>query len=695
MNEITKINRQEVTPKIAQKNENFRPNNSKKSKSCSNLNGMNLLGNYNKVLLNKPISFKSNMEDDDDLSDILLFLEEMSTFLDTIDDEQTEETVSAADVYNTESDWNDRFKQIENLFELTDVSTVDIKTMMQEFFANDVEIEATLKNADFAVYGKNGIPLKYTRKEFISDLNTLLQDSTEKNLIMEKIGISPIYSKDGSIIGYDGILDCNNLNRENEEEEKTYKIIHRFLKENEVVTDDIRLNKALTALIKGMPEFINIIGKRQHEQQDYSLDIHILNVLQKAMADKKYEQLEDVDKTILKWSVIMHDISKPEDKKDYMHPVKSAQYARKIMERYKFPIHVKDRIYEQIKNHHWLAQYNNGYMTPEDVAVIFRQKNDINIARIIAEADIKSIDKNGNFWRDFSTALAPEKQNLIDIAQREQDKSGQLIHISRITNYGAIPNIEYKGNAYKVIDLSNISDEELSSIYTSGTKKEDLRYCMHVVSNDDDAVEKLETLYSLGDIASDNEVSASYVSFKDKKTINDYQFGLSLDASPRNISNAYNGNQYSGTFKNVHDFIKQVQAKEDMYKEYRKMIPGIIKMELSLNDDEYAELFRMLSENSSSSRIYTNSRNSKTGKQIYINKKFKINDKVITGEDIIKAVRKAGDEILRNTTDFNEICMYKPKTNAFIAKVDKIDEIPERYLKFVREHNLPIILLGK
>ena len=39
--------------------------------------------------------------------------------------------------------------------------------------------------------------------------------------------------------------------------------------------------------------------------------------------------------------------------------------------------------------------------------------------------------------------------------------------------------------------------------------------------------------------------------------------------------------------------------------------------------------------------------------------------------------------------------MLNPKINAFVAKVNSIDEIPQPFLEFVQKHNLPIYILGK
>lgn len=43
---------------------------------------------------------------------------------------------------------------------------------------------------------------------------------------------------------------------------------------------------------------------------------------------------------------------------------------------------------------------------------------------------------------------------------------------------------------------------------------------------------------------------------------------------------------------------------------------------------------------------------------------------------------------------YNEINLYNPKINAFAAKVNSLDEIPEDFLNFAHEYNLPIYIFG-
>lgn len=701
MNKISK-NQFPQNSSFIKKSDKNAPIKSNNVPSTNSGEGMNALSTYNKTLVNHAIkansvSFKGTESNEDlDWDNILNWLLQVEEEMEA-DLENPEEIDTG---YKTSSEWPQRYEMLNKLYSPVDVDDKDIKNLMRSFFTNeDKSTENTIKTADFSRYGKDGIPLSYTRQEFLTDLSSQLSTySPAKQLeIYDKIGIQPHHDfYTGELTGFDGFLTYNNLDRNNRDEEEIYTIVHKFLKENSINTDDKELNKTLNALIQGLPEFISIIGKKQHELQDYSVDVHILKVLQKAMSNPNYEKLSNIEKTALKWTITLHDIAKQENENDYTHPQTSADISRNILSRYKFPATLKQRIYELIKNHHWLTAYNMGDASAEDIAVIFRRKGDIDIARIISEADLKSINESGSFWNDFGCVLDSKRQKPIDDAIKLQRETGQLLYSSKIVNSGNIPEINYKGNSYKVIDINGLTNEELASIYTPDTTKENLRFALHVVNDEDEnAIQKLETAYSLGDTASDGVLSVSFISLEDKKTLCDYKFGLSFDVSPENTVNAHYSNQYSGTLKNEEDLIELTKADNEFLSNFRKLIPDAIKKELNLNDDEYRQLYDMICDNQSLSRIYINNQKTKTGKEISINKKFVINGKTINGKDVVNAIRKAGNNLIKETFNFNEINLYKPIANAFIAKVDSIEEIPESMLNFVQKHSLPIVLIGK
>ena len=79
--------------------------------------------------------------------------------------------------------------------------------------------------------------------------------------------------------------------------------------------------------------------------------------------------------------------------------------------------------------------------------------------------------------------------------------------------------------------------------------------------------------------------------------------------------------------------------------------------------------------------------------QISDNKMYKVGKKVLSGEKIKKAIVDAENK-LSSSLLYNEINLYNPKINAFAAKVNSLDEIPEDFLNFAHEYNLPIYIFG-
>ncbi len=59
-----------------------------------------------------------------------------------------------------------------------------------------------------------------------------------------------------------------------------------------------------------------------------------------------------------------------------------------------------------------------------------------------------------------------------------------------------------------------------------------------------------------------------------------------------------------------------------------------------------------------------------------------------------KVITKAADGSAFSNEQ-NESNLYIPKINAFVVKVNSIEDIPEEFLKYVKEHDLPIYLLGE
>ncbi len=584
---------------------------------------------------------------------------------------------------------NDLNKDLKQTIIPTDVTAEAKTAMFQGFFANNnPQLENTLATADFSKFAKEGIPLEYSRKEFLSDLCKTLEGLSEQQQtdILKRLGITPAES--GLAKGYDGIINVNNDNLEldltNPTEAKVYEIANKFIRENSACTGDKALDEALNSLIKGMPEFINVIGKQQHETQEFSLDTHILKVLQEAVNNEKYQNLSNLDKTILKISTVLHDIAKQEGVVDEEHPMASALYARNILEKYSLPANMKDRVFELIKNHHWLEKYNTSEIDADYSAAMFRHKDDFKIAQIMAEADLKGV--SNSFYNNHKEALnnIGEIGNSID----KINQTGQIVFISKIIKPDLMPSQEYNGQTYKVINFAQLpKDFDLSQYgFTPGTTPEALRLYVHMAH----LTTNLEKVDILSDVANGGFLCASYISLNNKATYGNLRLGLSLETENVNIANASNVNQASGGFKNFEIFSKIITGDttngswENMSK-YRNTIPNTIKQELNLTDEEYKLFYEQFAK-------------LEYDTQIRDDKEYFIGSKIFKGADIKAAIIKADNNLFNESKNHNESNLYNPKINAVVAKYNSLDELAAEYpdiLEYAQRHNLAIYLLGE
>ncbi len=269
----------------------------------------------------------------------------------------------------------------------------------------------------------DGLPLLYSRKEFLDDINKVLTDKNKLFEVAKKAGVEFDYCMNNNkpvIEGYDGLFGLDKLDKTDEVQKAVYDLAYKFFYENRVTTENKTLNKQLNKIIKGVPEFINCIGKRQHGTHKYSLDIHILLVLAYSINDEEFKNLPPTEKACLKLACIFHDISKKENVVDEGHQNQSSIWAKNIIKRFIKNPELKDRVYEIIKNHHWLKDYNIASDKDEiskKLAFDFRRPYDFEIAKIMARADLMGV--SDMFYIQHNYALA--KENLEPI-QTKLDK---------------------------------------------------------------------------------------------------------------------------------------------------------------------------------------------------------------------------------------------------------------------------------
>ena len=301
-------------------------------------------------------------------------------------------------------------------------------------------------------YRLSGLPLEYSRTDFCKDLNDKLQtfDEEERTRILKKLDIQ---LKDNT---YEGFINITALDKSNPNEAEINTLCEKFLLKNKINTGDIDTDKFLNSIIKGLPEFVNIIGKKQHSQHKYSLDTHILNVLKEVVTNPKFENLSNNDKMIIQIMTLLHDINKLEGIDDDNHELSSAIVANDILKRVQLPEFTKKRIVELIQNHNWFEQLNTGKISEHKAAVMFRAPGDALIAEIFAHADLKST--NEMFYNMYSKDLPVAVENM-NKALDELYSTGNMVFPTRILNADKIPSEEYKGKTYKVLNLSKLPND--------------------------------------------------------------------------------------------------------------------------------------------------------------------------------------------------------------------------------------------
>lgn len=566
---------------------------------------------------------------------------------------------------------------------------------------NNPKVENFLKTFDFAKFGKDGIPLKYTREQFTQNINELIKDlsENEQDIILSHFGLQK--GQDG----FDGLM--NNKPFENETVSERAKDvankvlieIENFTIKNEADIQDKEAKEILDGIIQGCPQFTAIVGKKQHETQDYSIDIHTLKVLQNAMNDPEYQNLTDNEKTILKTVIILHDIAKKGGIIDEEHDLMSTTYADNILK--EIPFTQKDetrrRITDLIKSHHWFGNYNSGQTNARIIANRFKRKGDWNIMKIFAKADLEGVGKS------FLYSVLPSGVNTLEKFHKYFEERVKPIEEERLNqNTNASPlytSTKFSGNGDKfdteyrkcsdgstarvrVFNMNNYKSGELvdDKGFAKGTKIDDVTELVHMAGE-----ENLRTAVELSrDPIADIDLSATEQSIKKQYSYMNMVFGavLSGNSSKIGLAATYNlgTNEAWGNGRSINTTIRNLYGQNvTNYKNItRKTIIDELKKEhVSLSEEEYAEVCEYLYERPFDTHIHDFETSS---------------HKTISGEVLKEALQKARKALVKASE--SEVTIQNPTVTALYAKVKSIDDCPEWFIKMAEEFDLPIILNG-
>ena len=266
-----------------------------------------------------------------------------------------------------------------------------------------------MKNYRFGLYGRHGIPLRYSRAQFRNDVWNLLDREVPVNKRAEFLARFHLTAGQNGVL--DGAPVIKGFKPQTETERKMLGLIEKFYQNETAISGNPEAKRVLDKILKIHPEFAMMVGKPQHGTHAYSVDIHTLELFRKALNNSAYSSLSEEGKLVLKHAAIMHDYGKLGEVITPGHAKLSRAYAEKVLSTYDgMPDTMKKRILNMIENHHWFEGYNKGIMSAEDFARIFPTWEDREIAMILAKADFESVNPTFHLNRLISGQRLTQEQ---------------------------------------------------------------------------------------------------------------------------------------------------------------------------------------------------------------------------------------------------------------------------------------------
>ena len=567
---------------------------------------------------------------------------------------------------------------------------------------NGAFMKTNLEDLDFK------LELTYPRETFISHMQELMKDLTpqEKMKATDYFGFEFRTLADGSFVMNGYPVNINNGAKMAEiTDPKTKAVIEKmrpyvkqFSENNKIHIDgNPELAAQLNDIIKAFPEFLTTVGKVQHRTHDFTVDVHTLKVMQGVMSNPRYAKLPEADKRALQLATLMHDLTKAENHIDKTHPAYSAFDTYYLLSKMDMPESERLKIYQIIKNHDWLEQYNKKIknpdgtfrqITPEEkteaakqTAFELRQGNSFEMASILAEADLAGVKRNGVFYEKYKDELVKGNAEVSDLVRQLQESA---IHLpqTKIPKASGIPvdgvnvkEVEIDGIKNKVLYLK--PDMDLSEYgFPAGTKVKDLNVLVHGL----DEGEQSAVLQALGLIDSDALLSSSYINYENGNYHVFRTQGFILDVASDDIHVAYYRDFGSGYKKDIPLLLNEYLFQNEKHRDY---ISNLVKKRMGLSDDEYRKLLPEIADKSITELDETHPDVAQVMRNIF--------------NDMEGGKRSAGRQ-------YNEILITRPKIQGVFFEGKRkdngpsgeytIDKVPEFLRQYAADNDLPIIFFG-
>ncbi len=517
---------------------------------------------------------------------------------------------------------------------------VDQKSIDKVFSKEGLDnLTEALYQTDLTKY-KKGFPLEYSRKNFINDFNTLVKDLPEnqKKAVFNHFQFK--INTDNDIINFPNPYPNNDDIDENLQDitDKGQELIEKFMLQNKVKLDkkDKMLEVELNNLIKAYPEFISVMGKIQHRGD--SIDFHTMDDMKREFNTPDFQSLPENEQKILATATLFHDFGKSQEVIDEGHARKSAIAAKEIIKKTNYSLDDKERIFNLINHSHWLVDGS----TSDDISFAFRRPNDFKMAEIFERADCNSA---GFEYKPPIDRIRRIKQKIYRI-----NATGIPLFANNLPTEDKYYDKTPSGIRY--VDFRNPDDTVEKYGYPVGTRVRNLKFLCHS-SND-----KESDFKALCDDSKDVCLSTSLLDYRKRFATGYNSFGeYIISGNNANIilggkdvacTGGHRGYEYAKDMTNC--------GSERYSRIEREGISNIIKNNLNLSTEEYAELFTKI----------CNNRNIEDIDDVTLSSGYEI-----PKEDIQHTINDLQHELIRpkeigENGYTNEFVVYNPKIEGIV-----------------------------
>lgn len=356
---------------------------------------------------------------------------------------------------------------------------------------------------------------------------------------------------------------------------------------------------------------------------------------------------------------------------------------------------------------------------------------------------------------EFDTFTA-DKFSYIDKKLTELRQKANIILDTQILNSGAkFPVVKTSISGEETeLPVLNLTDENITDLapygFAPGTTKDNARFTVHMTPNELLAQEStpMNTFNILSATPTHHSVqSTSLISFNNNRTYGHRKFGFILDVDQSNISTANPGNVGSGTSKTLDDFTHRLfESYSDRTWVKSEFQKALKRKNIEISEEQYGTLAKYLYSKKYGTQIYSEyvnenaspemiSGNTGFTKELYAEyvspkttpeRKAEIFDLCVASKtyvirqdgtvgieyasrtggnvpddgalrikakDLRDALESSRDELFQGL-EHSEIVSMTPRVRGLIARVSRIEDCPQAFLKFAKENKLPIILIG-